>query len=64
MNVRGFFEALQIAAGIRHRARLFIGKGGGQEDVGVLRCFGEEHVLHNQERTRERVAVAIAGGRV
>ena len=42
-------QALHFAADVGDGAVLFVGAGGGQKDVGALRGFGQEHVLHDDE---------------
>ena len=39
---------LNLTVGVRHRTRLFGPRGGGQNDIGVVRRFRQEDVLHHK----------------
>ena len=53
---------LDFAGGIGERAVFFVSGGGGQDDVGALRGFGEEHVV-NDEQFETGEAVGRGDGR-
>ena len=55
----GTLQALHFAGDVGDGAVLFIGGRGGEYDVGTLRGFGEEHLLHYDKRVLRRQVRAL-----
>ena len=54
-----FFTSLQVAAGIGERAGFLVSVGGRQHHIGHDRRLGQEHVLHDDKRLRERKRIDV-----
>ncbi len=49
LRIDGAVRHLHFAGRVGQRAVFFVSGGGGQHDVGALRRFGQEHIVHDEQ---------------